>query len=167
MSKFGIDLETLYRETGNPLYVWAALANYQLCPDGAPLPTWIMSYIRETAMAFELMADIEQPNVAVNKVNAALGLTATGNNNAFAEYRRIARASNAAFIDDHRKEIFVRKGKPEKASVSRHWIAKHTGGTSDRTIRNWIKLIRQLKAARARQLQLEWEGTRQPVPTEC
>jgi hypothetical protein len=148
MSKFGIDLETLYRETGNPLYVFAALADHQICPDGAPLPAWIMGYLREAALTLELMADTVQPSAAVKQVNAALRLTKPGGNgNAFAQYRLIIRAENAAFIDEHRKEIFVHKGKPEKAHVAMDWVAKHTGGVSNKTVRNRIKRFRELQAS--------------------
>ena len=34
------NLEALYRESKNPVYVWAALADYKLCQDSAPLPAW-------------------------------------------------------------------------------------------------------------------------------
>jgi hypothetical protein len=150
MTKFSIDLETLYRETRNPLYAWAALADYEACPNGAPLPAWIMGYLREAAMALELMADAASPGEAARKVNAALGLTGKGKN-AFAEYRLIARAESAAFIDAHRREIFVhRTGKPDNASVSRDWVAKATGVKTDKTVGNWIRRIRQLRAAQER-----------------
>ena len=149
MNKFSIDLETLYRETSNPLFVWAALGSYKLCPDGAPLPAWIMGYLRETAMALELMADADQPGAAVKKVNAVLGLTGKGKN-AFADYRLIARAEIAAFVDDHRKELFVhRSGKPAGVSVSRDWVAK-SKGVKDKTVWNWIQRIRELRAAQER-----------------
>jgi hypothetical protein len=134
MSKFGANsekLEKLYRETGNPLYVWAALADYQVCSDGAPLPAWIMEYLREAAMALEFIADVEQPSEALRRVNVALRLTRSGRNE-FAEYRQDIRGLNAAHIHDIRKELFRRPGgRPETAVVSNQWLEKALGLKSE------------------------------------
>jgi hypothetical protein len=147
--KFSVDLETLYHETGNPLFAMTALANYELCPGSAPLPTWIMDCLREIGQTLEFLADSGQPSVALKKVNTALRLTKQGGNgNAFAEYRRIVRADTAAHIDSCRRELFVhRSGKPENADVSRKWLGKIYGGVSTRTVGDWIKRIRELRAA--------------------
>jgi hypothetical protein len=147
MTKFSIDLETLYRETGNPLYVWSALASYEACPDGKPWPAWVTEYLRYAGEAIKMLADDEQPSVAAKRVNAVLGLTGRGRN-AFDEYRLIIRAGNAAFIDEQRRSLFVHSsGKPEKAAVSKEWLAKATGVKSKRTVANWINRYRNLKAA--------------------
>jgi hypothetical protein len=51
------DLEALYRETGNPLYVWKAFA--EDCRAGEPLPGWIEDYLRECAGRLLDMAEAE------------------------------------------------------------------------------------------------------------
>jgi hypothetical protein len=56
-----IDLETLYRETGNPLFVFAAIADVKLCPDGAPWPNWVTEYLRYAGETLEDLAKDEQP----------------------------------------------------------------------------------------------------------
>jgi hypothetical protein len=121
------DFEALYRETGNPLYVWKALADYQLCPDGAPLPGWIMACLREAALALEMLADGEQPDMAAKAVTAVLGLTGPGRNR-FADYRQDIRALNAAHIHDTRRELFVPpSGLPENADASNLWLEAALG----------------------------------------
>jgi hypothetical protein len=113
-------------------------------------PNWVTEYLRYAGETLEDLAKDEQPGAAARRVNVALGLTDRGRN-AFAEYRLLIRAANAAFIDDQRRELFVRSsGKPEKAEVSREWLAQATGTKSTRTVANWIARHRKLKAAQSK-----------------
>jgi hypothetical protein len=150
MAKFSIDLETLYRETGNPLYVYSALADYELCPEGKPLPVWVMDYLREVATALELLADAEPPSAALARATAALRLTRRGGGgNRFAEYRLIARADSCAHLHEHRK------GLQPTAHASLDWLARAYGTKTAKgvrskthtTIRAWIRRIKRLRAA--------------------
>jgi hypothetical protein len=154
MSKFSVDLETLYEETNNPLFVMVALADYQICPESKPLPKWIMNYLRDAAMQVEMLADTEQPSVALRRVNVALGLTGNGRNNSFEEYKQILRAENAAWVDDNRKELFVHpSGKPEKAAVARDWFIKAAPippDISHKTVGNWVRKLKGLREAQKR-----------------
>jgi hypothetical protein len=58
MSTMMHDLEALYRETGNPIYVWKAFA--EECRQGEPLPGWIEDYLRECAGHLIDMAEAER-----------------------------------------------------------------------------------------------------------
>ena len=147
------NLEALFRESKNPVYVWAALADYKLCQDSAPLPAWVMSYLREAALWIEMLADAGKPSAAVKRVNVVLGLTAPGKNR-FADYRQDVRALNAAHIHDIRRELFQRpSGHPAKAEESNEWLAKVLGlksekpGRRSRRVGDLVARGRKLKAA--------------------
>jgi hypothetical protein len=143
------DLETLFRATGNPLYALRAVRDYELCPDRAPWPEWVVSYLRAVADALTFLADTETPGAAAKQTNAAMGLTGRGFNR-FADYRQDIRAFNAAHVQSIRGQLFVRPdGTPEKADVSNEWLGKALG-TKTRRTQELAARGRKLKAATAK-----------------
>jgi hypothetical protein len=106
MSTILRELEALYRETGNPLYVWKAFA--EECRPGEPLPGWIEEYLRECAGRLLDPAEQVSPSEAARRTAAALGLTSNGRN-AFAELKAIQR--NAAMASLY--EIRAKPGRRE------------------------------------------------------
>jgi hypothetical protein len=99
-------LEALYLKTSNPVYAFQALARYDLCPDDQPLPAWLMAYVRDIAMNINTLTHTESPSQALKKVNAALGLSARGRKNRFAEWRLDRRAEWADFLHGQGRGVF-------------------------------------------------------------
>jgi hypothetical protein len=142
------DFERLYRATGNPLYVWVALDRHDFCPDGAPLPGWIMTYLREAAMRLEELANTEEPARALKRVNGVLGLSAKGRNNKFAAWRLDRRAEAAAFLHDQGRDMFADEGKPWSGRRINEWLAKSTrANVTDSTVGKWKERGKRFKSA--------------------
>jgi hypothetical protein len=146
------DLEAMYHETGNPLYVWVALARHDLCPDGAPLPAWVMGYLREVAQVLELMAIDWPPATAAKKVTAALGLTAHGRRNRFAEYQMDRRAEWAVWAHEQGRDLFRDQGgNAWPAKEINTWLAESTrANVTGSAARQWRKRGKRLKEALAK-----------------
>lgn len=97
-------LEILYADTGNPLFIWDAIAvlNYLRSlgprgfkvPDLPPVPEWAVSYIAQTAVDLTKLANGELTSGTgspVSRVPHALGLVSQRGSNKFVEYRAMRR----------------------------------------------------------------------------
>jgi hypothetical protein len=74
----------LYEANDNPLYLWLALSSAAVRSD-APLPSWIMDYLRSSADALRRLKSDHKP--PPGKILEALGIV-RGNWNAFVEWRK-------------------------------------------------------------------------------
>ena len=164
-----VELECLYRETGNPKYAWCALL--EECEADKPLPSWIRYYLRGCAAAwltenqppwrwpepeqgsckpghrglldlFDAVRDDElDPDEAARAVPRALGLT-RDNRNAFADSRELGRQAAIAAHYERNK----RKGSSDGDLLA----IEARVGKSRSTVKRWIQEIQRLWAAQAR-----------------
>jgi len=163
MSTMMHDLEALYRETGNPIYVWKAFA--EECRQGEPLPGWIEDYLRECAGHLIDMAEAERrftpepgkrpvsPSEAAQRTPQGLGLTRIGWN-AFAEYRDNERNARVAWLRETRPRPIKdswRSGSldpeveflPEGRRPSIKSLARRAE-VAPRTVHDWIDRAKKL-----------------------
>jgi hypothetical protein len=120
-SRIVLELETLYRETRNVLFVWEALTH---CVPSEPLPRWIFDYLQGCAKGFpdeppsgpsfdlglfgnavEVAGCVIDPVKAADSVARSLLIRRSGNYNAFEDYRmRWHDAAIATFLDQRPRE---------------------------------------------------------------
>ncbi|HEX6015117.1 MAG TPA: hypothetical protein VFY87_25635 [Geminicoccaceae bacterium] len=122
------DCEVLYRETGNPLFVWEALTH---CDPAEPLPRWIFDYLRGCADGFpdeqppeppfelglfgkalEVAYGGMTPKAAADSVARSLLLRRGATYNAFEDYRTRAHDAHVAtYLDERprRKKLAIAK----------------------------------------------------------
>ena len=138
-------LEAMCRETCNPLYVFDALSHYDLCPDDAPLPTWIMQYLRDAAMTLVFIADTQPPSQALKQVSRAFGLNAEGRKNQFAAWKLDNLAKWADYLHGKGRDLF---GKDATAKDINAWLAKASKrGVTAGAVRKWRERGKRLKNA--------------------
>ncbi|WP_428487220.1 hypothetical protein [Rhodopila sp.] len=83
--------ETWWRETGNSLHVWRALAYCLNADPPLPIPAWCLPYLAQTTRNIERLAsgwDFQgdapvDPDKALARVPHAMGLSRQGKKNAF------------------------------------------------------------------------------------
>lgn len=164
-----LDLECLYRQTGNPIYPWWAL--YAYCPPDKPLPAWVGDYLRGCATAVlrhdqpawpstpddltgprpgyrgvtDLFDAVDrgelQPEEAVKALPLALGMVRTPNWNAFREHREIEQNAKIALAYEMR--------------------LRNNSGTSDSLLQKLSRLHRITPRALQRRIsaaRASWEG---------
>lgn len=137
------DLEALYRKTGNPLFVWRAMAE---CGPGMdprrPLPDWVREYLEVVAWEFErLNFNVDAKLSAsekIKRVPAALGLVGKGRGgNAFARWKKVNDDATIAFWHDEAR----RQGVKGEAWVH-DFMCRHCMDRA--TVRRRIAAARQL-----------------------
>lgn len=149
------NLETMYKETKNPLYVWQAVT---MIEPSQPYPSWIRQYIDDVALNIVRLAlevppdgteflagarwDESDKAVALDnsektaKLPAALGLGGQGKK-PFEEFtKNEKRASFTAWYDDMRK-------KGVKAESLKQQAMDHFG-VSRSTVAEWIATSQRL-----------------------
>lgn len=86
------ELESLYRESNNPIFIWQAIC------DSSNIPDWCYEYIKSAALEIMLLADAKDMTASEKtaKVPTAMGLSSPGRN-AFREIAAIHKDAQIAF----------------------------------------------------------------------
>lgn len=163
-SEFVVELECLYRETGNPRYAWEAFL--AVCGEAdKPLPSWVLGYLRGCAAAiltqdepawrwpepeqgipkpghsglldlFDAVRDNNlSPKEAAKAVPQALGLL-RGNRNAFADNRDLLRQADVAM----HYESVARRGSSDAERIA---ISQKLN-VHQAAVKRWVKRMRTL-----------------------